>query len=97
MVAINWTQEAEFWLKDIYDYIALDSKVTAKKVVDEIVEKVQSLKTFPKIGYIYPNNDGLEVRILLYGHYRIAYLIKNKDTIDILGIFHGALAIERYF
>jgi len=33
---------------------------------------------------------------LLYGHYRIAYLIKDKNNIDILGVFHGALAIERY-
>lgn len=27
---------------------------------------------------------------------RIAYLIKDTETIDILGVFHGALAIERY-
>jgi len=24
------------------------------------------------------------------------YLIKDKSHIDILGVFHGALAIERY-
>jgi hypothetical protein len=24
MVEINWTNEAEIWLKDIHDYIALD-------------------------------------------------------------------------
>ncbi|MDQ7067553.1 MAG: hypothetical protein Q9M40_06050 [Sulfurimonas sp.] len=37
-----------------------------------------------------------EIRIFLYGHYRVAYLIKDTETIDILGVFHGALAIERY-
>ncbi len=31
MVNINWTDEAELWLKDIYDYIALDKKSIAKK------------------------------------------------------------------
>ena len=31
------------------------------------------------------------------GHYRIAYLIKPDGNIDILGVFHGALEIERYF
>jgi plasmid stabilization system protein ParE len=35
-------------------------------------------------------------RILLYGHYRIAYLIKSADEIDVLGVFHGALDIDRY-
>jgi len=33
MVNIYWTDEAEFWLKDIHDYIALDKKAIAKKVV----------------------------------------------------------------
>lgn len=34
------------------------------------------------------------MRILLYGHYRIAYLVKD-DGVEILGVFHGALDIER--
>jgi plasmid stabilization system protein ParE len=36
------------------------------------------------------------VRIVLYGHYRIAYLIASEQRIDILGVFHGSLSIERY-
>jgi plasmid stabilization system protein ParE len=36
------------------------------------------------------------VRILLFGHYRIAYLIKDDGNIDVLGIFHGSLDIGRY-
>jgi len=40
MVNINWTDEAEFWLKDIHDYIALDKKSIAKKVITEIYQKV---------------------------------------------------------
>jgi len=96
MVTINWTNEAEFWLKDIYDYIALDNKQMAKKVVNEIYQKVQILKSFPEIGYIYENKEVENIRILLYGHYRIAYYIKDKNTIDILGIFNGALNIERF-
>jgi toxin ParE1/3/4 len=34
--------------------------------------------------------------MLLYGHYRIAYLLKPDDNIDILGVFHGALDLGRY-
>ena len=96
MVNINWTDEAELWLKDIYNYIALDKKIIAKKVVTEIYQKVQILQSFPRIGYPYDNNEHKEIRILLYGHYRIAYLIKDENTIDILGVFHGTLDIERY-
>ncbi|WP_419767018.1 type II toxin-antitoxin system RelE/ParE family toxin [Arcobacter sp.] len=96
MVEIHWTKEAELWLKDIYDYIALDKKPIAKKVVIEIYKKVQILQSYPRIGYEYENDEHKEIRILLYGHYRIAYLIKDENTIDILGVFHGALDIERY-
>ena len=96
MVSIEWTDEAKFWLKDIHDYIAEDNKRVASKITKEIYNKVQILATFPQIGYMYPNDRDLEIRILLYGHYRIAYLIKNTNTISVLGIFHGSLDIQRY-
>lgn len=35
------------------------------------------------------------MRILLYGHYRIVYLVKDGGNIDILGVFHGSLDITR--
>lgn len=96
MVNINWTNQAEFWLKDIHDYIALDKQSVAKKVLKEIYQKVQILQSFPKLGYVYENSEQKEIRILLYGHYRIAYLIISEKEIDILGVFHGSLNIERY-
>jgi plasmid stabilization system protein ParE len=34
--------------------------------------------------------------ILLYGHYRIAYLVKDDRNVDIFGVFHGSLDITRY-
>ena len=94
MAEIRWTEEAVHWLQEIYDYISKDNIKIANKVVNEIFEKVQILKEFPKVGYKYENREN--VRILLYGHYRIAYLIKDSGDIDILGVFHGALDIERY-
>ena len=96
MVNIHWTDEAELWLKNIHDYIALDKNTIAKKSCNRNIWKVQILQLFPRIGYEYENSQDKEIRILLYGHYRIAYLIKDENTIDILGVFHGALDIERY-
>ncbi len=96
MVEINWTHEAQLWLKDIFDYIAIDDKNIAQKVVADIYQKAQILQSFSHIGYSYSNTENLEIRVLLYGHYRIAYLVKNEDSIDILGVFHGALEIDRY-
>jgi len=96
MAEIRWTEESHRWLKDINDYIALDNKESAQKVVNGIYQKVQMLNQFPEAGYKYHDEAEGEIRILLYGHYRIAYLLKIKNQIDILGVFHGALDINKY-
>jgi len=96
MAEIRWTEEAHRWLRDIYGYIAADNPEAAQKVVSGIYEKTQVLKRFPEIGHRYRTETGGEVRILLYGHYRIAYLLRTSSGIDILGVFHGALDIDRY-
>lgn len=96
MAEINWTHEAETWLKDIYDYIALDDPDAAARTVEGIYEKAQLLKQHPEVGYRYESQSSRLVRILLYGHYRITYLVKLDGNIDILGVFHGALDIDRY-
>ena len=96
MARINWTHEAQTWLRDIFDYISRDNPGAAANVINNIYKKAQMLIQFPYIGYRYEGIVDREVRILLYGHYRIAYLVKVKEEIDILGVFHGALDIQRY-
>ena len=95
MAKIIWTSEAERWLSKIYEYIAEDNPRSAEKVINGIYEKSQILLEQPKIGYLY-EHEAEEIRILLYGHYRITYLANLNNAIVILGIFHGALLIENY-
>ncbi len=63
--------------------------------MEGIYDKTQILKSFPEIGYKYRKLPEGEIRVLLYGHYRIAYFVKD-NSVEILGIFHGALKIEKY-
>jgi plasmid stabilization system protein ParE len=95
MAKIAWTEEAERWLEDIFEYIASDNPVAAARTIDGIYERVQDIGTFPEIGYRYMTSSR-HVRILLYGHYRIAYLVKDDGNVDVLGVFHGSLDITRY-
>ena len=97
MAEISWTRESEIWLKDIYDYIAADDTHAAAQTITSIYEKAQLLKGHPRLGHRYEAETTREIRILLYEHYRITYLIKPDGNIDILGVFHGALDIDRYF
>lgn len=96
MATLRWTTEAQQWLKDIFDYIALENPQAANTVVSGIYQKAQILQSFAEIGYIYRTGPEGTIRILLYGHYRIAYILQD-EFIDILGVFHGALDIDRYF
>ncbi len=95
MAEIAWTEEAQRWLEDIFENIAADNPQAAARTIQGIHERAQVLARFPEIGHRYLSSSR-NVRILLYGHYRIAYLIKDDENIDIIGIFHGALDITRY-
>lgn len=95
MAEVAWTEEASRWLEDIFEYIALENPEAATRVVLGIHERAQALATHPELGYRYLPSER-NVRILLYGHYRIAYLLKDDGNVDILGVFHGALNIDRY-
>lgn len=96
MVEIFWTSESKVWLKEIHDYIAADSKANAKKVVENIIERADSLKDFPSIGQRLLDWPDYEIRMILYGHYRIVYLRKSEKQIDILGVYHSALDLVRH-
>ncbi|MFO8014971.1 MAG: hypothetical protein R6X20_16915 [Phycisphaerae bacterium] len=48
------------------------------------------------MGYVYRTEPEGDVRVLVHGHYRIAYLVRETDTLEVLGVFHGALDIDRY-
>ena len=94
MAQVVWTAEAARWLQDIYDFIAADNEEAASRTVLAIHERAEILLNFPEIGYRYRERP--DVRVLLYGHYRIAYLVTAARDVEILGVFHGALDIGRY-
>lgn len=95
MARVAWTEEAQCWLRDIFEYIAADNPEAAAETVEGILERTRALRDFPEMGVRHRASQR-NVRVLHYGHYRIAYLVRDHDDIDILGVFHGALDISRY-
>lgn len=85
---VRWSAPAKKDLKQIYDYIARDSKYYAKNLVQNIVERSESLKNFPEIDRIVPEIDDSNVRELFIYSYRLIYEIL-PDGIMILAIIHG--------
>lgn len=85
-----------FWLREIREYISRDSAESANRVIEGIWQKSQMLADNPEAGFRYPIRERDDIRVLLYGHYRIAYVV-GSQRVTILGVFHSALDIDRYF
>jgi toxin ParE1/3/4 len=92
---ITWTEEALRWLEDIFEYIAADNPDAASGTVQGIYERAQVLAQYPEIGHRYLHSTR-NVRIILYGHFRIAYLVRDDGNVEILGVFHSSLDITKY-
>jgi toxin ParE1/3/4 len=96
MVKINWTDESLAWLKEIHDFIALDNENISKRVITEIIERTEILKDFPLIGQRLQDWPDENIRMILYGHYRIVYSVVSDERVDILGVYHGALDLKKH-
>lgn len=90
MVRINWTKQATDDLKNIYNYISIDSKFYAKRQISKLKLRTHSIKLFIKIGRVVPEFEIKEIRELIEGRYRIVYKIINSSEVDILTVHHSA-------
>ncbi|MDF0666532.1 MAG: hypothetical protein P0119_10750 [Nitrospira sp.] len=53
MAELTWTVEAERWLRDIYDYIALDNPSAPARTIETIYLKAEILRQFQESEYRY--------------------------------------------
>ena len=97
MAQLIWTDTAVRWLEDIFQYVAADNPAAATAVMEGILKRAELAAEFPAIGSLLRKVDEGEVRVALYGHYRLPYLYRqDASAIEILGVFHGAMDMERY-
>lgn len=85
---VIWSGPAKEDLKNIYDYIAGDSKYYAIKVSQEFIEKSEQLAELPQRGRIVPEIEDPNIRELIIYSYRLIYEI-SPNRIEILAIIHG--------
>ncbi len=94
MVKIVWSKTALLDLKNIFDYIAKDSKYYAVRFVDRIIVSVDQLENFPYSGRIVPEKNNETIREIIFGNYRIFYKIISPNKISILRIHHSAKNVK---
>ena len=89
MVKIVWSPQSLDDLEGIAEYIAKDSTFYASSFVGKIVDAVQKIASFPKIGRKVPEANDERVREILYKQYRIIYQ-HLEESVEILTIFHSS-------
>lgn len=84
---VIWTDHALLQLHQLYDHIAQDSPLYARRVTESLVRKTLALKDLPRLGRKTPELDDDKVRELPLYSYRILYEIKSAH-IEILALIH---------
>jgi toxin ParE1/3/4 len=85
---VSWSPLAIDRVSEIAEYIARDNPETAKSWVDNVFEKVASLKPHPESGRFVPEVNSRAIRGLIYGNYRIIFRLEEK-RISVLAVRHG--------
>jgi len=85
---VKWTTHAKSQVRHIYDYIAQDSQLYARRVSEELIRKTVGLDEFPRKGRKVPELNEDTVRELDLYSYRILYEIKSESLIEVLAVIH---------
>jgi plasmid stabilization system protein ParE len=85
---IVWSPVAVDRVSEIAVYIAQDNPVAAESWIEKVFQKIDERKAFPENGRVVPEIDNKTIRELIYGNYRIIYLLEEKK-ISVLTVRHG--------
>ena len=86
---IIFTPKAEDDLRQIFDYISEYSLEAALLQMDRILDRIDQLLRFPRLGKTIPEFNNDRCREILVGNYLVAYFIVDDKHIHILSIHHS--------
>jgi plasmid stabilization system protein ParE len=93
---VSWAAVAERDLKQIIDYIAMESPDNALQILNKIRQKASTLHTFPERDRIVPElqEQGIHIyRELIVASWRIIYRI-TETTAYVLSVIDARRNVE---
>ncbi len=88
MKKIIWAPRALEDLKDVHDFIALDNPKKAETFVSDIVDRIEKLARFEKLGHVIPEIGESRYREFIVGEYRVFHEIRDHDVL-VFRVFHS--------
>ncbi|MFO0729413.1 MAG: type II toxin-antitoxin system RelE/ParE family toxin [Nitrospiraceae bacterium] len=88
---VKWTRHARTQLREIFGYIARDSRFYARRVAEALVSRTEGLDEAPRRGRVVPELNLDTVRELPEYSWRILYEIRSEASpahVEILAVIH---------
>ncbi len=95
MAEVIWTEPALNDLYEIVSHVAKDSPVYARRLGLRIVQAPRRLAEFPKSGRVVPEFNDEAIRELIYGAYRIIYIVRTQICY-VVSVVHGSRDLLRH-
>jgi plasmid stabilization system protein ParE len=92
-VKLIWSPLAIERMTEFADYIARDKQKAAEKWALGAFARVEQLTSVPNSGRIVPEVERQDIRVLIYGNYRIIYRVA-ADEVTILTVRHSRQLLE---
>ena len=89
MARLIWTQQALDDLEQLLEFIAKDAPVAACRFAEKIIEHVEVLQKYPKLGGLIPEDERGIYRQLVQGSYRVIYRSEG-EFIYLVAVHHAA-------
>lgn len=89
MASVHWTVGARRGLEEIVEYIRRDSPSSAAALAQRIVARARTLRRYPSVGRVVPEDRDEAVRDLIVGNHRVVYRLLDR-RLGILAVVHGS-------
>lgn len=91
MATVRITEQAWTDLEAVLDYYDRLAPGFSEVFEDEVIEKIQRLEQFPRMGRVVPEIGDEALRELIHRSYRIVYHVDADDReVEVLTIFHSS-------
>ena len=94
MAEIVWSHSSIKDINAIAEYIAKDSLMAAKNMVELFFQKAEILSRFPHYGKQVAETKNSFLREILVGRYRIIYEVFSEDQVYILTVHHQSRLLK---
>lgn len=93
MARVIWTEQALDGLDALLNFIATDAPIAARRFAKRIIDRVDALEEFPKMGTWVEEDETRTYRQLIQGSYRLIYRIDGQ-TVYLVAIHHAARLLD---